>query len=62
MAHLSDRSNMAERVPTPDELRAFLSKQIAEARRMNEPDRVNDLLDKLADLDSTYAFIEQVLG
>lgn len=53
---------MAERVPTPDELRAFLSKQIAEARRMNEPDRVNDLLDKLADLDSTYAFIEQVLG
>ena len=43
------------------ELRAFLYKQVAEARRMGEPERVNDLLDKLDNIEELQAFMNQVL-
>ena len=51
----------SEKVPTIDELRAFLHKQIAECRR-HRPECVDDLLDKLHNIDETYKFIEQTIG
>jgi hypothetical protein len=53
-----------------DDLRRFLERMITEARscsQMDEGDRdeqlarVDDLLDKLANLDETYAFLAQVV-
>lgn len=50
-----------ERVPDEDELRAFLHRMIVEARRMDDPARVDDLLDKLGDMDELRAFLTCVL-
>jgi hypothetical protein len=52
---------MTNTVPTIDELRAFLHKQIAECRR-HRPEQVDDLLEKLHKIDETHAFIEQTVG
>lgn len=46
----------AAMTPTVDEMRAFLHRQIAEARRMNELDRADDLLDKLNNLAELRSF------
>lgn len=48
-------------VPTIDELRAFLHKQIAECRQ-HRPEDVDDLLEKLYSIEETHAFIEQTVG
>ncbi len=46
---------------TKEEVKNFLEKQIAECRK-HRPEQVDDLLDKLIDLDVTYAFVKQVTG
>lgn len=48
-------------IPTKEQVRIFLEKNIAEARAMNDTERADRLLDQLANLDETVAFIEQVL-
>ena len=55
-------------VPTVEELRAFLHRQIAEVQAMGQrenedvTDRVNDMLEKLHHIEETHAFIEQTIG
>jgi outer membrane cobalamin receptor len=52
--------------PTLEEVRTFLHKQIAEVRAMglregeNVTERVNDMLEKLHDIETTHAFAEMV--
>lgn len=59
---------MSNEVPTIEQLRAFLHKQIAEVRAMGQregedvTDRVNDMLEKLHGIEETHAFIEQTIG
>ena len=52
---------MTNTVPTMDELRAFLHRQIAECRQ-HRPGQVDDLLEKLHGIEETHAFIEQTIG
>lgn len=52
---------MSGEVPTIDELRAFLHKQIAECRQ-HRPEDVDGLLEKLHSINETHAFIEQTIG
>jgi hypothetical protein len=52
---------MAEQVPTIDEVRAFLHKQIAECRQ-HRPEDVDGLLEKLYRIEETHTFIEQTIG
>jgi hypothetical protein len=52
---------MSEEVPTIDDVRAFLHKQIAECRQ-HRPEDVDDLLEKLHNIEETHAFIEQTIG
>jgi hypothetical protein len=63
MPLLVDRRELSQMcdVPTKDELRAFLHKQIAECRQ-HRPEDVDGLLEKLHDIDGTHSFVEQVLG
>ena len=56
----------AEPSPTVDEMRAFLQKQIAEVRAMGQREgedvtaRVDDMLEKLHNIEELHAFVEQV--
>lgn len=52
---------MTNTVPTIDEVRKFLHKQITECRQ-HRPEQVDDLLDKLHSINETHAFIEQTIG
>lgn len=48
-------------VPTLPELTAFLCEGIAEAHRLGDTARTNDLLEKLSDVEGMHAFLGQVL-
>lgn len=52
---------MSEEHPTIEELRAFLYRQITEARRADEPAQVDDLLEKLANIGELHVFLCSVL-
>lgn len=52
---------MNHRIPTQDELTQFLDRMISEARSLGDTDRMNDLLDKRANVDHELAFLHIVL-
>lgn len=52
---------MSTDVPTINEVRTFLHKQIVECRQ-HRPEDVDGLLDKLHFIEETHAFIEQTIG
>jgi hypothetical protein len=65
---IRQRTQVGGDVPTVDQVRAFLHKQIVEVRAMGQregedvTDRVNDMLEKLHTIEDTHAFIEQTMG
>lgn len=48
-------------IPDEDELRVFLHRMIVEAHRMGDATRVDDLLDKIADVDMLRTYLSIVL-
>ena len=49
-------------VPAIDELRKFIHHQIAEHRMLGNDRSVDELLEKLHNIEETHVFVEQTIG